>query len=111
MRTVRTVEQLIERAERNKDGVAIARRRIVGNVKYDTPQEVYRVEVDRAADIVRLFHFKTLTVELPRVWRGKPLFVYGESTSDADSVNTFLAYYGIDRRFTYRPVNGGFIEV
>lgn len=41
----------------------------------------------------------------------KLLYVYGESRSDADAINALCAMIGDERRFTYKPVNGGFMEV
>lgn len=38
-------------------------------------------------------------------------YVYGESRSDADAINALCQMIGDKRRFTYKPVNGGFMEV
>ena len=39
-------------------------------------------------------------------------YTYGESKSDADAINSLLQYFGINsKRFTFKPVNGGFQEV
>lgn len=39
-------------------------------------------------------------------------YTYGESKSDADAINAVLQYFGINsKRFTFKPVNGGFQEV
>jgi hypothetical protein len=39
------------------------------------------------------------------------LYVYGESRSDADAINALCELIGEKRRFTFKPVNGGFQEV
>ena len=36
---------------------------------------------------------------------------YGQSKSDADGLNAMCAYFGLPDRFSFRPVNGGFIKL
>jgi hypothetical protein len=75
---------------------------------------VYRAVYARgglAGDTAYLYHYGTLTAEVWLADTPQVLHVYGQSRSDADSVNTFLDYFGIKERYTYRPVNGGFQEV
>lgn len=74
---------------------------------------MYRVEYIKgglAGDTVSLYHYGTKTCEVWLADTPQVLHVYGESRSDADSVNTFLNYFNIAERYTYKPVNGGFQE-
>lgn len=94
MKTIKTVQKLVERAERkgearvNRDGF-----------------EVYRVENN--GKTASLYHYETLTCEVD-LENNTILEIYGESVSDADSVGTFLNAYGFNLFLGYRPVNGGF---
>ena len=113
MRTIKTIVQLIERAERQTEnfiiGEAVIKKRhdYNGN-KFLEPKECYRVEVDSANNIYTLYHWKTKTAQ---VYKGKNitkvLYTYGQSRSDADSVNTFLNYLGANfTPFSYSDKNG-----
>lgn len=125
MKTINGIVTLIERAkaraEKSEDwtGYAVQNRRerhynwggpdFVGDMK-----EVYRVEYikgNMTGDVVNLFHYETHTAEVWVASDAVEMHVYGESRSDADSINTFFEYFGIAKRYTFRPVNGGFQEV
>lgn len=105
MKIIKTVEKLIERAERK--GVATLNKTLRENYHnfYNGKQEVYRVEKDGA--IFTLYHYGTKTCQVDTA-KNEILDVYGESLSDADSIFTFLHYFGIMLTFGYKPVNGGF---
>lgn len=127
MKSIGTVLNLIELAEKRaaKSGSGEATRNKReryynwgGGVTVGDMQEVYRVECELRGrgvgfDLYKLYHYGTLTANVVVNNDGTPVarYVYGESRSDADSVNTFLDYFGIDTQYTYRPVNGGFMEV
>lgn len=105
MKIIKTVEKLIERAERK--GVATLNKKV--NDGYYTysmvSKEVYRVEKD--GTIFTLYHYETETCQVDTATK-EILYIYGESVSDADSIFTFLHYFGIMLTFGYKPVNGGF---
>ena len=105
MKIIKTVEKLIERAERK--GVATLNKTFRENYYnfYNGKQEVYRVEKDGA--IFTLYHYGTETCQVDTATK-EILHIYGESVSDADSIFTFLHYFGIVLTFGYKPVNGGF---
>lgn len=105
MKIIKTVEKLIERAERK--GVATLNKTFRENCYnfYNGKQEVYRVEKDGA--IFTLYHYETETCQVDTATK-EILYIYGESVSDADSIFTFLHYFGIVLTFGYKPVNGGF---
>ena len=105
MKIIKTVEKLIERAERK--GVATLNKTLRENYYhfYNGKQEVYRVEKDGA--IFTLYHYETETCQVDTATK-EILQIYGESVSDADSIFTFLHYFGIVLTFGYKPVNGGF---
>lgn len=113
-KTIKTVRTLIERAERK--GTAVIRKRgeygmgYLYNSGVSDLQEVYRVEND--GKHVELYHYETLTAKVD-IENNKIVSVYGESRSDADSVETFLHELGVENvYFGFRPVNGGFyVEV
>lgn len=120
MKTIQTVLQTLAMAEARacfggRTGVAKVSRKVVGNVKYDTPQEVYRVEYTKTTNynLVDLYHFGTKTLSLALGFGDDKhiTHVYGESRTDADSINTVLHREGFTERYTYKPVNGGFQEV
>lgn len=112
-KTIKTVRTLIERAER-KGSAVIRKRDEYGGMGFysETPEmvEVYRVEND--GKHVELYHYETLTAKVD-IENKKIVSVYGESRSDADSVETFLHELGVENvYFGFRPVNGGFyVEV
>lgn len=99
MKIIKTVDTLIERAERN--GESHASRNGV---------QVYATEANNMrGGMFRLFHYGTETVILKHTDSHAVLVgVYGESVSDAESLNTVMNYYGIPVQFGFRPVNGGF---
>ena len=126
MKTIAAVLQLTERAKKNADkseqgtGYAVQNRREVvynwgGSNSLGEMREVYRVEYikgDYHDAIINLYHYETLTAEILLDGGVTRLgYVYGESRSDADSINTLLAYLNIENRYTFRPVNGGFMRV
>lgn len=105
MKIIKTVEKLIERAERK--GVATLNKKVNdGYYSYSlVTKEVYRVE--KEGNIFTLYHYETKTCQLDTA-KNEILDIYGESVSDADSIFTFLHYFGIVLTFGYKPVNGGF---
>ena len=105
MKIIKTVEKLIERAERK--GVATLNKKVNEGYYSCSPvtKEVYRVEKD--GTIFTLYHYGTETCQVDTATK-EILRVYGESVSDADSIFTFLHYFGIVLTFGYKPVNGGF---
>lgn len=108
MKTIKTVIELMKRAEKKGVAVKRARQRYDWGYTYalDDLKEVYRVENDGRA--VSLYHYGTLTarVDLKNM---QLVNVYGESRSDADSINTFLSWLGLEYfEFGFKPVNGGF---
>lgn len=103
-KTIETVRTLVERAERK--GVAIKRARQRDMWGVGDLQEVYRVEND--GKHVELYHYETLTAKVD-IEKKQIVSIYGESRSDADSVETFLDTVGIKNvAIGYKPVNGGF---
>lgn len=105
MKIIKTVEKLIERAERK--GVATLNKKV--NDGYYTysmiSKEVYRVE--KEGNIFTLYHYETKTCQIDTATK-EILHIYGESVSDSDSIFTFLHYFDIALTFGYKPVNGGF---
>ncbi|QOC57426.1 terminal repeat-encoded protein P [Enterococcus phage 9181] len=103
MKIIKTVEKLIERAERK--GVATLNRKVNQGYGVYYTSEVYRVE--KEGNIFTLYHYETKTCQIDTATE-EILYVYGESVSDADSIFTFLHYFDIVLSFGYKPVNGGF---
>lgn len=105
MKIIKTVEKLIERAERK--GIATLNKKMNdGYYMYSmVTTEVYRVE--KEGTIFTLYHYGTETCQVDTETK-EILHVYGESVSDADSIFTFLHYFDIVLTFGYKPVNGGF---
>lgn len=105
MKIIKTVEKLIERAERK--GVATLNRKVnEGYYSYSlVTKEVYRVE--KEGNVFTLYHYGTKTGQVDTSTK-EILYIYGESISDSDSIFTFLHYFDIELTFGYKPVNGGF---
>lgn len=94
VKMIKTIITLEERAERN--GCARLHR---------NGTEVYSI-VNNGKSL-ELYHYETLTLDIDltnRVIR----YIYGESRSDCDSINTLLKLYGFNCKTGYKPVNGGF---
>lgn len=105
MKIIKTVEKLIERAER-RDVATLNKKVNDGYYTYSlVTKEVYRVE--KEGNIFTLYHYGTKTCQIDTATK-EILEVYGESVSDADSIFTFLHYFDIVLTFGYKPVNGGF---
>jgi hypothetical protein len=69
-------------------------------------QEVYAVEIDQNKGTAELRHYGTLTLRLDYV-NDKITHFYGRSSSDRDSMNTFLDHFGHDRKEHFRLKQGG----
>lgn len=86
-----TLQKLVERASRN--GIATS-----GHWQVELVNGVYK-----------FYHWDTLILTINN--NGGFNVVYGESKSDADGINAMLELFGYDNRYTFRPVNGGFMRV
>ncbi len=123
----KTLQTLLERAERKGEAVKRVREAsVIGsgygwgyNPKDSDMIEQWKIVVTNSMGHVALqvtqytiYHYGT---EIARIsdrngyWELH--YYYGESKSDADALNGFCSYFGIPKRFTYRPVNGGFQEI
>lgn len=76
----------------------------------ESERGVYRITRKSFEDqhTSNLYHYGTPTA---RVTNGVPFYLYGESISDASSVETFInevMYTNMNIQFGFRPVNGGF---
>lgn len=77
-------------------------------------EEVYRMEFHRDNYQITLYHYGTKTLQLELSPHYEPVITdfYGESKSDADSMNTLLrlyfdrSAYNLPGRFRYGPVMG-----
>ena len=94
MRKIKTVTNLIEKAE-NKGFAKI-------NGKYYGGQKMEKYAVTIKDGKLELRHWETTTLELDLV-NNKITSYYGESKSDADSINTVLDYFNIKGQASYRP--------
>ena len=86
----KTLEMLTERAERR------------GSAKSGN----WEVVVDGTE--YRYYHWNTLVLEIKG---GKMTYYFGISKSDADGLTAMCHRHGINEKFTFRPVNGGFIRL
>ena len=94
MRKIKTITNLIEKAE--EKGFA----RINGKYYGGRKMEKYAVSIENGK--LELRHWETTTLELDLVDK-KITSYYGESKSDADSINTVLDYFNIEGKASYRP--------
>lgn len=117
----KTLELLLERAERSKQGKST-------NGKWSVEVEREDKGMDdkhrRLALVTYTFkHYGTIVLQLQHTvsfdsgyYVGqssipKVLQVYGESRSDADAISAMCLHFGLIDRYTFRPVNGGFMRV
>ena len=94
MRRIKTVSNLIEKAE-NKGFAKI-------NGKYYGGQKMEKYAISIEDGKLELRHWETTTLELD-LDNKKISYYYGESKSDADSINTVLDYFNIEGKASYRP--------
>lgn len=94
MKRIKTVSNLIEKAE-NKGFARI-------NGKYYGGQKMEKYAVTIKDGTLELRHWGTVTLELDLI-DNKISYYYGESKSDADSINTVLDYFNIKDKASYRP--------
>lgn len=66
----------------------------------------WKVEYENG--VYSVYHWDTLVLRINSMGYD---VVYGESKSDADGINAMLDWFGHSDRYTYRPVNGGFMQV
>lgn len=117
-RLTKTLQGLIERAERN--GTAIKRVRegqVMGNYggwKGDLINQ-WKVEIDERDEYKLMYveHYDTTIAVIRHNVNGTVDLVryYGESNSDRDALNGLCEYYYIDRSFRYKPSTCEFSEV
>lgn len=55
------------------------------------------------------YHWGTKILEVSGY--GDVHYIFGTSKSDADAMNAMCYYHGAPERFTFKPVNGGFMQV
>ena len=67
----------------------------------------WKVEFD--GGVYSYFHYGKKILEVSGF--GKVFDFYGQSRSDADAINAMCYYHGACERFTFKPVNGGFMQV
>jgi hypothetical protein len=108
VRMNKTLQTLVERAERK--GTAIKRVRanqIMGN-QYGSNEMVNQWEIVIEDNRVKVYHYDTLifhvTKEPGMGWVLQDY--YGESKSDADALNGLCRYYHIDMSFSYGSRKG-----
>lgn len=128
MALTKTLQGLIERAERN--GVAVKRIReglVMGSYipmsNYSewaktTPMiEQWRVTNQKCTqdgieyENIIVDHYGTGICHIilnKTTGENKLHMWYGESNSDRDALNGLMEYYNLPHRFVHRPVNGGF---
>ena len=123
MALTKTLEQLIERAERK--GTAVKRVRannIIGNHNSGDTRLVdqWRVMVHRAHQdgvtyknvVVDHYGTEIAHIIVNETQGTTELYnYYGQSNADRDALNGLCTRYGIDRGFRYRPSIGSFEEV
>lgn len=101
MRRIKSIEKLYHRAINSYDEYA----RITGRKGGQGPI-VDKYELFFHYDHLVLAHYETITLIIDD--RNRLAYWYGESQSDANSMNTILDILNIPGNFVYRPVNGGF---
>lgn len=96
----KTLEKLILKAEQK--GIAILNGRMWDNSMRDYGELEEKYAIERTGNTVILRHWGTETLKLDLL-NNIVVSWYGESRSDADSMNFVLSYYKIKGNFRYRP--------
>ncbi|QDP42791.1 hypothetical protein HWC53_gp071 [Bacillus phage vB_BmeM-Goe8] len=123
----KTLEQLLERAERK--GTAVKRVR-EGSVMDSSswgmsPAErneyirstpmINQWEINRyvlSGEVVEVHHYDTLIAKFEHKFGSWDLtYWYGQSNTDRDALNGLCSYFGVKRGFRYRPSVDSFEEV
>ena len=119
----KTLEGLIERANTNQ-------RQYATNGKWSVAVHRYVDRNDKPGEIRKnwvINHHGTTVLEIEELvtssglapnaggfdttWNTKLTYFYGQSKSDADGLNAVCDYFGLSDRWTFRPVNGGFVKL
>lgn len=106
-KVIKTIVDLVQKAQEREDGFAEINGRMTywGGGKGDLRQK-YAVQIN--GTLVTLVHWGTVTLQLDLA-TNELVHWYGESNSDRDSMNTLCHFLGLPYRFSYKPVNGGFV--
>jgi len=114
----KTLEMLLERAERRGDATN-------GKWAVEVHRRTSAVWDDNSETICKTYTFKhygTIVLQIEEFANnktgrdqaiGRPHLIqyYGQSRSDADGINAMCEYFGLEERFSFKPVNGGFMKV
>lgn len=115
-RAHKTLEVLVERAERTKKEASNGKWEVEVLRREDNniPHLVHKTYNFRhwGSLVLRLHELVDTTSGYDKVVHSATLvYYYGESKSDADGLNAMCAYFGLPDRFTFKPVNGGFMKL
>ena len=104
MKYIKTIENLLEKAENKGKAILNGRYRDYGYV--GDLEEKYAIEIDGNKLIMR--HWGTQTIEINTDTK-EIVSYYGQSNSDRDSLNTLVDCLGIAPNFRYLPSKNLFI--
>ena len=105
MKFIKTIENLLEKAENKGQAILNGRYRDWNGYVGDL-EEKYAIEIDGSKLVMR--HWGTQTIEIDTD-TNEIVSYYGESNSDRDSLNTLVYCLGIDPNFRYLPSKNLFI--
>ena len=106
MKFIKTIENLLERAERKGTAHINGRMSYAWGEKGDL-EEKYKIHITRR-NILFMYHWGTLTATINLNTLEIENY-YGESVSDRDSLNTLVYCLGIAPNFRYLPSKDLFI--
>lgn len=115
----KTLESMVEVAQNNGESKRGAWHVTVERVSAGSTYDFGYKKEEVVHNFLNVYHYgtKILTLGWEQAgWRNVSdvvvTHVYGISRSDADAINSVLEYFGVrGERYTYRPVNGGFMRV
>lgn len=105
MKFIKTIENLLERAEQKGQAILNGRMTYGWGAKGEL-EEKYAIEIEDNKLIMR--HWGTQTIEIDLSTK-EIISYYGESVSDRDSLNTLLYLLDIEGKFRYLPSKDLFI--
>lgn len=105
MKFIKTIENLLQKAEEKGTAQINGRMSLWGGAKGDL-EEKYAIEIEGHKLIMR--HWGTQTIEID-LSTNKIISYYGESVSDRDSLNTLIYLLGVPGKFRYFPSTDKFI--
>ena len=97
---IKTIENLYNKAQEKGEAILNGRLWDRYSLDYGELQEKYKITINK--NIVCLYHWGTKTLEF-NTKTDEPVYIYGESRSDCDSMGTLFELLNVNLMPHYRP--------